>query len=61
MLTHHFATLSNPPLTTFAVDIQLMTEMAVDSILRGILGDNLSPGRKVISGKLVIRDSVAKL
>ncbi len=56
-----FATLSNPPLTTFAVDLPLMTKMAVDSILRGITGDNLSPGRKVISGKLVIRDSVAKL
>ena len=56
-----YATLSNPALTTFAIDVQLMTEMAVDSILRGIAGENLSPGRKVISGKIVTRNSVATL
>lgn len=56
-----YATLSNPTLTTFAIDLQLMTEMAVESILKGISGENLSPGRKVISGKLVIRKSVAKV
>ncbi|HOO28509.1 MAG TPA: LacI family DNA-binding transcriptional regulator [Lachnospiraceae bacterium] len=56
-----YATLSNPALTTYAIDLQLMTEMAVESILKGISGENLSPGRKVISGKLIVRNSVAKL
>lgn len=55
-----YATLSNPALTTFAIDVQCMTETAVKSILRGISGNNLSPGRKVISGKIVVRDSVRK-
>lgn len=50
--------LSSPKLTTVEVDIAMMTESAVDAMIRKIKGDKHSIGRKVISGKLIIRDSV---
>jgi LacI family transcriptional regulator len=51
--------LSSPKLTTVEVDIAMMTETAVDAMIRKIKGDKHSIGRKVISGKLIVRDSVA--
>ncbi len=56
-----FASISSPKLTTVEVDIDMMAETAVDAIIRKISGDKHSIGRKVISGKLIIRDSVAKV
>lgn len=53
-----YATLCKPQLTTFAVDLEVMAAMAVEAILRSIRGEDYSPGRKVISGSLVIRNSV---
>lgn len=53
-----YATICNPQLTTFAVDLEVMASMAIESILQGIAGKDNVPGRKVISGHLVIRNSV---
>ena len=53
-----YATICNPQLTTFAVDLEVMASMAVESALHSITGKDNSPGRKVISGHLVIRKSV---
>ncbi len=58
---HYYSTLSNPPLTTFSCDMPTMAETAVESVMHGILGESFIPGRKVISGKLVIRESVKDL
>lgn len=56
-----FANISIPKLTTVEVDIDSMSETAVDAMIRKINGDKHAIGRKVISGKLVVRDSVAKV
>jgi LacI family transcriptional regulator len=56
-----FANISAPKLTTVEVDIDTMTETAVDAMIRKISGDKHAIGRKVISGKLIIRDSVTRL
>ncbi|MGB8453526.1 MAG: substrate-binding domain-containing protein [Anaerocolumna sp.] len=56
-----FANISIPKLTTVEVDIDTMSETAVDAMIRKISGDKHAIGRKVISGKLIIRDSVAKV
>lgn len=53
-----FANISVPKLTTVEVDIISMSETAVDAMIRKISGDKHAIGRKVISGKLIIRDSV---
>lgn len=55
-----FANISVPKLTTVEVDIDTMSETAVDAMIRKISGDKHAIGRKVISGKLIIRDSVAR-
>ena len=55
-----YATICKPPLTTFAVDLEVMASMAIESIIQSITGKDNSPGRKVISGHLVIRNSVAE-
>jgi LacI family transcriptional regulator len=56
-----FSNISNPKLTTVEVDIEAMSETAVDVMIRKISGDKHAIGRKVISGKLIIRDSVVKV
>jgi len=38
-----------------------MSETAVDAVIRKISGDKHAIGRKVISGKLIIRDSVVNI
>jgi LacI family transcriptional regulator len=53
-----YSTLTNPKLTTFESNIDNMTENAVEAIIRKVRDKNYILGRKVISGKLVIRDSV---
>ncbi|HWT76662.1 MAG TPA: substrate-binding domain-containing protein [Mobilitalea sp.] len=56
-----FASLSSPKLTTVEVNMEMMAETAVHAVMRKIEGDSRSLGRKVISGNLVIRDSVKNL
>jgi LacI family transcriptional regulator len=55
-----YATVSNPMLTTVEVNVEAMSEAAVNSIIRRV---KLSPSdysRKVISGRIIYRDSVTK-
>lgn len=56
-----FASLSSPKITTVEVDVEMMAETAVGAVMRKIQGDRRSMGRKVISGNLVIHDSVKYL
>jgi LacI family transcriptional regulator len=56
-----FASLSSPRLTTVEVDLEMMAETAVNAIMRKIQGDRRCLGRKVISGNIVIRDSVKEI
>lgn len=53
-----FATLSNPALTTFHVDVEAMGRAAVSQLLRKIRRRQYVKGRTIINGELVIRDSV---
>ncbi len=55
-----FATYATPKLTTIEVNIEEMTKYAVEILIRLIKGEDETHGRKVISGKLIIRDSVAE-
>lgn len=52
------AEFSNPKLTTVQVDVETMTETACDLLIRMIRGEKGIHGRKVISTKLIIRNSV---
>jgi LacI family transcriptional regulator len=56
-----FASLSSPRLTTVEVDVEMMAETAVSSVMRKIQGDRRCLGRKVISGNIVIGDSVKEI
>lgn len=56
-----FASLSTPKLTTIEVNMEMMADSAVHAVMRKIDGDIRTLGRKVISGNLVIRDSVKNL
>lgn len=47
-------------LTTVEVNVDSMTETACELLIRMIRGEKEINGRKVISGKLIIRDSVAE-
>ncbi len=53
-----YATLSDPAITTVEVNIEAMSEAAVSSILKTIQNPDRDYGRKVISGRIVYRDSV---
>lgn len=53
-----FATFSKPQITTFCVSMDIMGETAADALVRKIKDENYKIGRKVISGDIVIRDSV---
>jgi LacI family transcriptional regulator len=56
-----YTTLSNPPLTTFSVDLPLMALSAAESIVTKIENPNFHFGRKTISGSLSIRESAARI
>lgn len=56
-----FATLCNPPLTTFRVNLEEMAKEIVDSMSRKLKDDNYQNNRKVISGNLVVRESVRNI
>lgn len=53
-----FATLSDPQITTVEVNVEAMSEMAVASIIRRFSNTNAESSRKIISGRIIIRDSV---
>lgn len=53
-----YATLATPKLTTFKVDINEMCEVATNLLEDKLKNPSISHGRKVVSGKLVLRDSV---
>jgi LacI family transcriptional regulator len=53
-----YATLSEPAITTVEVNIEAMSEAAVSSMLKRIKNPVRDYGRKVISGRIVYRDSV---
>ena len=53
-----FADYANPKLTTVAVNMEAMAEEAVTMLIRQIVTKEPSNLRKVISGTLIIRDSV---
>ncbi len=55
-----YARLCDPMLTTFRVDLAMMSEMAAEAMIKKMNDENYHIGRKVISGELVIRDSVAE-
>ena len=56
-----YAELSSPKLTTFDVDIDFMSVVAADSIIRKLSDKSYKFGRKEIHGKIIIRDSVKKI
>jgi LacI family transcriptional regulator len=53
-----YATLSEPAITTVEVNIEAMSDAAVNSILKRIKKPDSDYGRKVISGRIIYRDSV---
>lgn len=53
-----FATLSRPALTTFRVNMEAMSKAAMDLMEQKIKEPGKTYGRRVISGEMVIRDSV---
>jgi LacI family transcriptional regulator len=53
-----YATLSDPPITTVEVNVEAMSEAAVNSIMKRIKHPTKEYGRKVVSGRIVYRDSV---
>ena len=57
---YSFTSYSSPKLTTVEVDVDSMTMLTVETLLKRITGAGEKPGRKVISGTLIIRDSVAE-
>ena len=55
------ADVCDPPLTTIEVNLKAMAETTVEIILRKLENNNCSIGRKIILGKLIIRDSVVNI
>jgi LacI family transcriptional regulator len=55
-----YATLSDPQITTIEVNVEAMSEAAVNSIMKRIKHPTKDYGRKVVSGRLIYRDSVGK-
>lgn len=56
-----YASLCNPQLTTFRISQEMMAETVVDALTRKMKDRNYHAGRKVISGNIVIRDSVKRV
>ncbi len=54
-----FAIYANPKITTIEVDLDSMTEEACSILIRMIKGEMDIKGRRIVSGKLIMRDSVA--
>jgi len=52
---------ASPKLTTVEVNMEAMTKNTVNLLVEKIEGRSVEKGRRLISGKLIIRDSVSKL
>ena len=55
---HIYSTISNPRITTIDVESKRMSYEAVETIIKKIRDKNYSRGRTLVTGKLIIRDSV---
>jgi len=53
--------ISNVGITTFEVDMKTMAETAVETIIKKIYKVDYKPARRVVSGKIVIKDTVKSL
>ena len=53
-----YARLCDPMLTTFKIDLDMMSQEAANAMIKKLQDENYRIGRKVISGEVVIRDSV---
>ncbi|EKQ56480.1 MULTISPECIES: LacI family DNA-binding transcriptional regulator [unclassified Clostridium] len=53
--------LSDLGITTFEVDMKTMAETAVEAIVKKIYKVDYKPARRVVSGKIVIKDTVKNL
>lgn len=56
-----YATISSPQITTIQVDVENMAKEAVEGIFKKIEDSNYKLGRKVITGKIILRESVRSL
>ncbi len=55
---HIYSTIANPRITTIDVDSKRMSREAVETIIKKIRDKNYSRGRTLVTGKLILRDSV---
>lgn len=58
---HIYSTMSSPHLTTIDVDSLRMAEETTEILLAKIRGEERKHGRTLVSGKLIVRDSVRNL
>lgn len=56
-----FSSISNPPMTTMAVDMRGMAELAVRLIMKKVANPGQKLGRRMIDGYIIQRESVKKL
>ncbi|MED4227153.1 LacI family DNA-binding transcriptional regulator [Neobacillus cucumis] len=56
-----FATLTEPPLTTVAVDMEEMSKVSVEFIMEKLKDPNKKYGRTFIKGNIIYRDSVKNI
>jgi LacI family transcriptional regulator len=56
---HIYAAISIPAITTVEVNVEAMSEAAVNSIVKRIKRQTNDYGRKIISGRIIVRDSAA--
>ena len=54
---HIYAAISIPAITTVEVNVEAMSEAAVNSIVKRIKRQTNDYGRKIISGRIILRDS----
>lgn len=56
-----FATVSEPQLTTVEVDMEMLADAAVKTMMKKISRGEASTGRTVVQGRIIYRDSVKSL
>ena len=55
------SSISVPAITTMEVDIRKMAEVSVELMVKKLANPSYSEGRRVISGKLIVKNSVLDL
>ncbi|ADU29634.1 substrate-binding domain-containing protein [Evansella cellulosilytica] len=53
-----YASISEPKLTTVAVDVEMMSKTAVDLVIEKIFDKDKTSGRVLVKGNIIYRDSV---